>query len=77
MPVTPPLASPSTSVDRPVAAGRFRRLTTSTLGHWLMALVIVGIPFAAANVATKLWLDDPGLRDLRNALKVVVLLAAY
>ncbi len=53
---------------------RFRKSTT---GSWLAALLIVGVPFIAANILTKLFLADPELRDLRNLFKVLVLLAAY
>jgi uncharacterized protein len=54
-----------------------RRLRESVIGPWLAALLFVGVPFVAANILTKLFLLDPGSRDLRNLIKVVVLLLAY
>jgi membrane protease YdiL (CAAX protease family) len=39
--------------------------------------MFVGVPFVAANILTKLVLAEPGLRDLRNLIKALVLVAAY
>lgn len=53
------------------------RLRASALGGWLAALLFVALPFVAANIVSKLFMLGPELRDLRNLLKVLVLLAAY
>lgn len=50
---------------------------SSGLGHALTALLCVGLPFIAANVLSKLFLADAGLRDVRNLVKIVTLLVAY
>lgn len=65
----PPLLSSS-----PPLAHRFWRSAT---GHWLALLLFVGLPFVGANVLTKLFMADPGLRDARNLIKVLVLMLAY
>lgn len=54
-----------------------RRLLGSGVGNWLSALLFVGGPFVAANILTKLFMVDPGLRDLRNLIKTLVLATAY
>lgn len=54
-----------------------QRLAESSLGGWLAALLFVAIPFVAANILTKLFMVDPGLRDLRNLIKALTLVAAY
>lgn len=72
-----PLSSPG-EVRVPSSTENWRqRFRKSTTGSWLAALLFVGAPFIAANILTKLFLADPGLRDLRNLFKVLVLLAAY
>ena len=54
-----------------------QRFMASGLGHALTALLCVGLPFIAANVLSKLFLADAGLRDVRNLVKIVTLLVAY
>lgn len=54
-----------------------RRLLGSAIGRWLAALLFVAVPFVAANILTKLFMLDPDLRDLRNLIKALVLVAAY
>jgi uncharacterized protein len=54
-----------------------QRLRESSAGAWLGALLFVAVPFVAANIFTKLFMVDPDLRDLRNLIKTVTLLAAY
>jgi uncharacterized protein len=55
----------------------FQSLQRITGANWLAALVFIGIPFIAVNILTKLLLPDPGLRDVNNLLKMIVLLASY
>jgi membrane protease YdiL (CAAX protease family) len=69
-----PLATPTVPAI-PTTWGR--RLLKSGIGNWLTALLFVGMPFVAANILTKLFMLDPGLRDLRNLIKALVLVAAY
>jgi uncharacterized protein len=45
--------------------------------NWLVALVLIGVPFIAANMATKLFLSGPDMRDINNFIKVLVLLGSY
>lgn len=59
------------------AASRWQRFRQSPSAQLLMAWVVVGLPFVAANAVTRLWMDTPDLRALRNPLKTLVLLAAY
>lgn len=40
-------------------------------------MLFVAVPFVAANILTKLFMVDPDLRDLRNLIKTVTLVAAY
>lgn len=54
-----------------------RRLLGSSFGSWLAAFVFVAVPFVAANILTKLFMLNPELRDLRNLIKALVLVAAY
>ena len=54
-----------------------RRLRESGVGSWLAALLFIAVPFVAANIFTKLFMLDLGLRDLSNLLKTLVLVAAY
>jgi membrane protease YdiL (CAAX protease family) len=56
---------------------RRQRFLQSGIGHGLTALLLVGVPFVAANIVAKLFMVDPGLRDVRNLFKAVVLVAAY
>ena len=49
----------------------------SAIADWLAAILFVGVPFVAANVLTRLFVLDPGLRDLRNLIKALVLVVAY
>jgi uncharacterized protein len=56
---------------------RWQRFRESNIGHWFAALLFVAVPFIAANIITKLLLDEPNFRDLRNAIKTLVLVAAY
>lgn len=57
-------------------AGRphFRR---SASRDWLAAALFIGAPFIGVNVLAKLFLHEPELRDLRNVIKALVLVAAY
>jgi uncharacterized protein len=78
MPNTKLPHAPQATVDTPaLPAGWSRRLRESAIGHWLAALLFVGVPFVAANILTKLFLVDPGSRDLRNLIKALVLVLAY
>jgi hypothetical protein len=49
----------------------------STPGSWLAALLFIALPFIAANIGTKLLMADPGLRDLRNLTKMLILVGGY
>ena len=69
-----PLAPSGASLHRTTWG---RRLHASAAGSWLAALLFVAVPFVAANILTKLLMVDPGLRDLRNLVKALALLAAY
>jgi membrane protease YdiL (CAAX protease family) len=62
------------SLSPPRVGHRFWR---GAFGQWLAVLLFVGLPFVGANVLTKLFMADPGLRDTRNLIKVLVLMAAY
>ena len=73
LPHTPP-APPSEPIVRTEWR---RRLLASWVGTWLAALLFVAVPFVAANIFTRLFIVDPGLRDLRNLIKTLVLVAAY
>jgi membrane protease YdiL (CAAX protease family) len=53
------------------------RLLASGAGHWLGALLLIGLPFVAINILTKLFLADAGMRDVSNAIKTIVLVASY
>lgn len=52
-------------------------MTHSPIAQFFWALLWIGIPFVLANVVTKLLLDAPELKDLRNPFKAAVLIAAY
>jgi len=67
-----PASAPTLSV-LPVG----RRFWDGAFGQWLAVLLFVGLPFVGANILTKLFMADPGLRDTRNLIKVLVLMAAY
>lgn len=54
-----------------------QRVGTSTAGTWLAAFLFIAIPFVAANICTKLFMPDPGLREWRNLIKALVLVAGY
>ncbi len=54
-----------------------RRILDSTAGNWIAALLFVGVPFIAVNIATKLLMPEAELRDSRNLMKALVLIAAY
>lgn len=59
-------------------AGSWRdRLRHSTAGRWFVAVTLIAVPFLAANILTKAFLDDPGLRDINNLIKTLVLVGAY
>ena len=58
-------------------AMRSHRFPRLGLRRWLAVLLFVAVPFLAANILTRLLLPDPDLRDLRNLIKTVVLVAAY
>ncbi|WP_431258702.1 CPBP family intramembrane glutamic endopeptidase [Roseateles chitinivorans] len=49
----------------------------STAGTWLAAFLFIAVPFVAANICTKLFMPDPDLRDWRNLIKALVLVAGY
>jgi membrane protease YdiL (CAAX protease family) len=53
------------------------RLRASSAGAWLGALLLIGLPFVAVNILTKLFLADAALRDIGNAIKTAVLVASY
>lgn len=69
-----PSTTPPASTTRLTWGQRFLR---SSAGSWFAALLYIGVPFVASNVLTKLFLSDPDLRDLRNLIKALVLVAAY
>ena len=54
-----------------------QRVAASTAGTWLAALLFIALPFIAANIGTKLFMPDPGLREWRNLIKALVLIAGY
>ncbi|WP_431052536.1 CPBP family glutamic-type intramembrane protease [Roseateles sp. L2-2] len=54
-----------------------QRFGASTAGTWLAALLFIALPFIAANIFTKLFIPDPGLREWRNLIKALVLVAGY
>ncbi|ANH66387.1 CPBP family intramembrane glutamic endopeptidase [Mitsuaria sp. 7] len=54
-----------------------QRFGASTAGTWLAALLFIALPFIAANIFTKLFMPDPGLREWRNLIKALVLVAGY
>lgn len=54
-----------------------QRVGTSTAGTWLAALLFIALPFIAANIGTKLLMPDPSLREWRNLIKALVLVAGY
>lgn len=54
-----------------------QRVAASTAGTWLAALLFIAVPFIAANIGTKLFMPDPGLREWRNLIKALVLIAGY
>lgn len=72
-----PTDSHETSPARAQRGSLARRLLDSTVGSWLAAIACVGLPFVAAGILSGAILGDPGLRDLRNLIKVVALLGAY
>lgn len=59
------------------AAPWLQRVRASTAGAWLAALAFIALPFVASNIGTKLFLSDAHLRDLRNLIKALVLVAGY
>ena len=65
-------AAPSTS---PVSW--IQRVGASTAGAWLAALLFIALPFVAANICMKLFMPDPSLREWRNLIKALVLVAGY
>ena len=56
----PSIASPPT---------RPRRASPSPRVQFVLAWVVVGLPFIAANAVTRLWMDTPALAVLRNPFK--------
>lgn len=54
-----------------------QRVGASTAGAWFAALLFIALPFVAANVCTKLFMPDPGLREWRNLIKALVLVAGF
>lgn len=68
---------PGTAVSPTSSAPWLQRFSASTAGAWLAALLFIAIPFIAANICTMLLLPDPGLREWRNLIKALVLVAAY
>ncbi|WP_416760391.1 type II CAAX prenyl endopeptidase Rce1 family protein [Roseateles sp. So40a] len=54
-----------------------QRVGASTAGTWLAALLFIALPFIAANIGTKLFMPDAGLREWRNLIKALVLIAGY
>lgn len=40
-------------------------------------MLFIALPFIAANIGTKLFMPDPGLREWRNLIKALVLVAGY
>ena len=69
---------PSAATNLPATLPTWRRrVLDSAAGNWIAALLFVGVPFIAVNIATKLLMPEPELRDGRNVMKVLVLIAAY
>jgi membrane protease YdiL (CAAX protease family) len=54
-----------------------RRVRHARAGLWLAALLFIALPFVAVNIGTKLFMPDPDLREWRNALKALTLVAGY
>jgi len=74
-----PLASPpaSTPPRQRIWKRIWRHLRDAPLGNWLAALLFVALPFVVANVLTQRLLPGVDMRDLRNIIKTVALVAAY
>lgn len=66
LPVAPPVSRPS-----------WPRRLGSAAGGWLLALLLVIGPLIVANILTRLFLGGPGLRDVANTFKALVLVASY
>lgn len=75
--VKPPRTPLATHSDSKIPTRWSQRLLKSGLGSWLAAVLFIGVPFVAVNILTKFFLLDPGLRDLSNLIKALVLVAAY
>jgi uncharacterized protein len=73
----PPQNSRSTPSALALPTRWAQRLVKSAIGDWLAALLTVGVPFVATNFLAKLFLFSPGLLDLRNLIKAVVLAFGY
>lgn len=54
-----------------------RRIRQASAGLWLAALLFIALPFVAANIGTQLFMPDPNLREWRNLLKTLTLVAGY
>ena len=69
---------PSAAADVPATLPTWRRrIIDSAAGNWIAALLFVGVPFIAVNIATKLLMPEADLRDIRNLMKALVLILAY
>ncbi len=72
---------PDTTHRMPPQPARLTRwvqgVRASNAASWLAAVVLIGLPFVAANIVVQRWMPDAGLRDLRNLLKALVLMLAY
>jgi uncharacterized protein len=75
---TKPPQTPQAAAGTPALPSTWgERLRELAIGRWFSALLMIGVPFIAANILTKLFFLDPGLRDLRNLFKALVLSFAY
>ena len=54
-----------------------QRVGASTAGAWLAALLFIALHFVAANIGTRLFMPDESLKEWRNLIKALVLVAGY
>lgn len=72
-----PIEPPSTHASPAIRMPWPRRLRMSRAANWFAALLFVALPFIAANAVLQLLMPEADLRDVRNLLKAMVLVAAY
>lgn len=78
---TPPMSlthtPPSKSLLKSDHNNLWQHAPGSSLKSWLAALLFIALPFIAANILTKLYMPSPDMRDIKNLIKTVTLIAAY